>query len=248
MTVLYEDNHIIAVNKTCNEIVQGDKTGDTPLSETVKAYIKEKYNKPGEVFLGVPHRLDRPTSGVVLFARTSKALTRLNEMFKSHEQIQKTYWAIVQGAPKVPEARLENWLVRNEQQNKSYVTTPPQRSSTTVHRTLDRAELFTPQGRDKDAKFAVLTYKTLVRGDNYTLLEINLETGRHHQIRCQLAAIGCPVKGDLKYGAKRSNPDGGICLHARQIEFVHPVSKQNICITAPVPDDALWRALTTQIS
>ncbi|MBQ7997066.1 MAG: RNA pseudouridine synthase [Paludibacteraceae bacterium] len=226
MTVLYEDNHIIAVNKTCNEIVQGDKTGDTPLSEIVKAYIKEKYNKPGEVFLGVPHRLDRPTSGVVLFARTSKALTRLNEMFKSHEQIQKTYWAIVQGAPKVPEARLENWLVRNEQQNKSYI-----------------AKLGT-----KDAKLAVLTYKTLVRGDNYTLLEINLETGRHHQIRCQLAAIGCPVKGDLKYGAKRSNPDGGICLHARQIAFVHPVSKQNICITAPVPDDALWRALTTQIS
>lgn len=226
MTVLYEDNHIIAVNKTCNEIVQGDKTGDTPLSETVKAYIKEKYNKPGEVFLGVPHRLDRPTSGVVLFARTSKALTRLNEMFKSHEQIQKTYWAIVQGAPKVPEARLENWLVRNEQQNKSYI-----------------AKLGT-----KDAKLAVLTYKTLVRGENYTLLEVNLETGRHHQIRCQLAAIGCPVKGDLKYGAKRSNPDGGICLHARQIAFVHPVSKQNICITAPVPDDALWRALTTQIS
>ena len=235
MTVLYEDNHIIAVNKTCNEIVQGDKTGDTPLSEIVKAYIKEKYNKPGEVFLGVPHRLDRPTSGVVLFARTSKALTRLNEMFKEKSKlstvncqlsIKKTYWAIVQGAPKVPEARLENWLVRNEQQNKSYI-----------------AKLGT-----KDAKLAVLTYKTLVRGDNYTLLEVNLETGRHHQIRCQLAAIGCPVKGDLKYGAKRSNPDGGICLHARQIEFVHPVSKQNICITAPVPDDALWRALTTQIS
>jgi len=235
MTVLYEDNHLIVVNKTCNEIVQGDKTGDTPLSEIVKAYIKEKYNKPGEVFLGVPHRLDRPTSGVVLFARTSKALTRLNEMFKEKSKlstvncqlsIKKTYWAIVQGAPKVPEARLENWLVRNEQQNKSYI-----------------AKLGT-----KDAKLAVLTYKTLVRGDNYTLLEVNLETGRHHQIRCQLAAIGCPVKGDLKYGAKRSNPDGGICLHARQIEFVHPVSKQNICITAPVPDDALWRALTTQIS
>jgi len=226
MTILYEDNHIIAVNKTCNEIVQGDKTGDTPLSETVKAYIKEKYNKPGEVFLGVTHRLDRPTSGVVLFARTSKALARLNEMFKSHEQIKKTYWAIVQGAPKMPEARLENWLIRNEKQNKSYIAKPGA----------------------KDAKLAILSYKTLVRGDNYTLLEINLETGRHHQIRCQLAAIGCPVKGDLKYGAKRSNPDGGICLHARQIEFVHPVSKEEICITAPVPDDALWRALTTQIS
>lgn len=225
MTVLYEDNHIIAVNKTCNEIVQGDKTGDIPLSETVKAYIKEKYNKPGEVFLGVTHRLDRPTSGVVLFARTSKALTRLNAMFKSHEQIRKTYWAIVQGAPKIPEARLENYLVRNEAQNKSYIAKPGA----------------------KEAKLAVLSYKTLVRGDNYTLLEINLETGRHHQIRCQLAALGCPVKGDLKYGAKRSNPDGGICLHARRIEFIHPVSKQEICITAPVPDDALWRALTTPL-
>ncbi len=234
MTVLYEDNHIIAVNKTCNEIVQGDKTGDTPLSETVKAYIKEKYNKPGEVFLGVTHRLDRPTSGVVLFARTSKALTRLNEMFKEKSKlstvncqlsIKKTYWAIVQGAPKEPEARLENYLTRNEAQNKSYIAKPGA----------------------KDAKQAVLSYKTLVKGDHYTLLEINLETGRHHQIRCQLAAIGCPVKGDLKYGAKRSNPDGGICLHARQIEFVHPVSKQNICITAPVPDDGLWRALTQEI-
>lgn len=225
MTVLYEDNHIIAVNKTCNEIVQGDKTGDTPLSETVKAYIKDKYNKPGEVFLGVTHRLDRPTSGVVLFARTSKALTRLNEMFKSHEQIRKTYWAIVQGCPKVPEARLENWLTRNEQLNKSFIAKPGA----------------------KESKLAILSYKSLVRGEHYTLLEINLETGRHHQIRCQLAAIGCPVKGDLKYGAKRSNPDGGICLHARKIEFIHPVSKEYICITAPVPDDALWRTLTQEI-
>ena len=219
MEVLYEDNHIIAVNKTCNEIVQGDKTGDTPLSETVKAYIKDKYNKPGEVFLGVTHRLDRPTSGVVLFARTSKALTRLNEMFKSHEQIKKTYWAIVQGAPKVPEARLENWLIRNEAQNKSYIAKPGA----------------------KEAKQAILSYKTLVRGEHYTLLEVNLETGRHHQIRCQLAAIGCPIKGDLKYGAKRSNPDGGICLHARKIEFIHPVKKENICITASVPNDSLWQ-------
>ena len=225
MTVLYEDNHIIAVNKTCNEIVQGDKTGDTPLSEIVKAYIKEKYNKPGEVFLGVTHRLDRPTSGVVLFARTSKALTRLNEMFKSHEQIKKTYWAIVQGCPKVPEARLENWLIRNEAQNKSYIAKP----------------------HSNNAKQAVLRYRTLVRGENYTLLEVNLETGRHHQIRCQLAAIGCPVKGDLKYGAKRSNPDGGICLHARKIEFIHPVSKENICITAPVPNDSLWQQLAASV-
>ena len=225
MTVLYEDNHIIAVNKTCNEIVQGDKTGDTPLSETVKAYIKAKYNKPGEVFLGVTHRLDRPTSGVVLFARTSKALTRLNEMFKSHEQIKKTYWAIVQGAPKQPEARLENWLTRNEQLNKSFIAKPGA----------------------KEAKQAVLTYKTLVKGEHYTLLEVNLETGRHHQIRCQLAAIGCPVKGDLKYGAKRSNPDGGICLHARKIEFIHPVSKQLICITAPVPNDSLWQQFSALV-
>ena len=225
MTVLYEDNHIIAVNKTCNEIVQGDKTGDTPLSEIVKAYIKDKYNKPGEVFLGVTHRLDRPTSGVVLFARTSKALARLNEMFKSHEQIQKTYWAIVQGCPKQPEARLENWLIRNEAQNKSYIAKP----------------------NAINAKMAVLKYKALVRGENYTLLEVDLETGRHHQIRCQLAAIGCPVKGDLKYGAKRSNPDGGICLHARKIEFIHPVSKENICITAPVPNDSLWQQLSASV-
>ena len=219
MEVLYEDNHIIAVNKTCNEIVQGDKTGDTPLSEIIKAYIKEKYNKPGEVFLGVTHRLDRPTSGVVLFARTSKALTRLNAMFQSHEQIRKTYWAIVQGVPKQAEARLENWLTRNEQLNKSFIAKP----------------------NAKEAKQAILSYKTLAKGENYTLLEVNLETGRHHQIRCQLAAIGCPIKGDLKYGAKRSNPDGGICLHARQIEFIHPVSKQDICITAPVPNDSLWQ-------
>ena len=225
MTVLYEDNHIIAVNKTCNEIVQGDKTGDMPLSEIVKAYIKDKYDKPGEVFLGVTHRLDRPTSGVVLFARTSKALTRLNEMFKSHEQIRKTYWAIVQGAPIQPEARLENWLTRNEALNKSFIAKPGA----------------------KEAKQAILSYKTLVRGDNYSLLEINLETGRHHQIRCQLSAIGCPVKGDLKYGAKRSNPDGGICLHARKIEFIHPVKKEPICITAPAPNDSLWQQFASSV-
>jgi len=225
MTILYEDNHIIAVNKTCNEIVQGDKTGDTPLSETVKAYIKDKYKKPGEVFLGVTHRLDRPTSGVVLFARTSKALARLNDMFKSHNQINKTYWAIVEHAPVEVEGRLENYLVRNEKLNKSFIA----------------------KSGDKEAKLAVLTYKTLAQGERYTLLEINLETGRHHQIRCQLAAIGCVIKGDLKYGAKRSNPDGGICLHARQIAFVHPVSKEDICITAPVPEGNLWAALTANI-
>ena len=230
MQVLYEDNHIIAVSKTCHEIVQGDKTGDTPLSETVKAYIKEKYQKPGEVFLGVTHRLDRPTTGVVLFARTSKALTRLNAMFQSHEQIRKTYWAIVSmdNGNRIMdkgEVRLENYLWRNEKQNKSFIV----------------------KAGTKDAKRAVLTYKAIARSERYTLLEINLETGRHHQIRCQLAAIGLPIKGDLKYGAKRSNQDGGISLHARKIEFVHPVSKQDIVITAPVPDDKLWRTLEEQI-
>ncbi len=222
MTVLYEDNHIIAVNKTCREIVQGDKTGDTPLSEVVKAYIKEKYHKPGEVFLGVTHRLDRPTSGVVLFARTSKALTRLNEMFKSHEQIQKTYWAIVEHAPVPAEGRLVHRLVRNEKLNKSFVAKEGAR----------------------DAKEARLSYRTLTRGDRYTLVEVQLETGRHHQIRCQMAAIGCPIKGDLKYGAKRSNPDGGISLHARQVAFIHPVSKQSTTITAPVPDERIWQELS----
>lgn len=226
MTVLYEDNHIIAVSKTCNEIVQGDKTGDTPLSDIVKAYIKQRYNKPGEVFLGVTHRLDRPTSGVVLFARTSKALARLNDMFKSHEQIHKTYWAIVEHNPHKESGRLENMLVRNEKLNKSFIAKPGA----------------------KDAKQAILTYKTLAKGDHYSLLEVDLQTGRHHQIRCQLAAIGCPIKGDLKYGAKRSNPDGGICLHARQIAFVHPVSHEDICITAPVPEDNLWKALTANLS
>ena len=224
MQVLYEDNHIIAVSKTCHEIVQGDKTGDTPLSEIVKAYIKEKYQKPGEVFLGVTHRLDRPTTGVVLFARTSKALTRLNAMFQSHELIRKTYWAIVEKNDRLlgDEAiRLEHYLWRNEKQNKSFVV----------------------KAGTKDAKRAVLTYKAIAQSDRYTLLEINLETGRHHQIRCQLAAIGLPIKGDLKYGAKRSNPDGGISLHARKIEFVHPVSKLPISITAPVPNDALWQVL-----
>jgi 23S rRNA pseudouridine1911/1915/1917 synthase len=227
MTILYEDNHIIAVSKTCHEIVQGDKTGDVPLLEMVKAYIKEKYQKPGEVFLGVPHRLDRPTTGVVIFARTSKALTRLNEMFKSHEQIQKTYWAIVSydGRKRLPEqGRLENYLLRNEKLNKSYVVKP----------------------QTKDAKRAVLSYRVMAIADRYALLEINLETGRHHQIRCQLAALGYPIKGDLKYGAKRSNPDGGISLHARKIAFQHPVSKQDISILAPTPDDNLWRALSPQ--
>lgn len=222
MTILYEDNHIIAVNKTSSEIVQGDKTGDTPISEELKRYIKEKYHKPGEVFLGVAHRLDRPVSGVVLFARTSKALTRLNEMFRNQE-IEKTYWAIVQNRPKELEGRLIHYLVRNEKQNKSYAydTEKP------------------------NAQKAVLTYKLLADSERYHLLEVHLETGRHHQIRCQLAAIGCPIKGDLKYGAPRSNPGGGISLHARQIKFIHPVTKLPVEIIAPVPEnDPLWSAFS----
>lgn len=217
MEVIYEDNHIIAVNKTCNEIVQGDKTGDTPLLDMVKAYLKEKYHKPGEVFLGLPHRLDRPTSGVVLFAKTSKALTRLNAMFQTHDAIRKTYWAIVEKPKReMPSSgRLEHWLIRREEQNKSYVTEPGK----------------------KGAKQAILTYERLAEGDHYDLLEVQLQTGRHHQIRCQLAAIGCPIKGDLKYGAKRSNKDGGISLHAREIAFIHPVSKEEVVITAEAPKE-----------
>jgi 23S rRNA pseudouridine1911/1915/1917 synthase len=220
MTVLYEDNHIIAVNKSSSEIVQGDKTGDQPLSETIKLYLKEKYNKPGEVFIGVTHRLDRPVSGVVLFAKTSKALTRLNEMFKT-QQVKKTYWAIVKEKPTTEEGRLEHYLVRNEKQNKSV-----------AHLKMV-----------PNAKQAALTYRLIAHSDNYYLLEVNLETGRHHQIRCQLAKMGCPIKGDLKYGFARSNPNGGISLHARHISFIHPVSKLPIDITAPVPDDdKLWLA------
>ena len=218
--ILYEDNHIIAINKRCSDIVQGDKTGDEPLPEIIKRYLKERDNKPGNVFLGVTHRLDRPTSGVVLFAKTSKALARLNAMFQTHE-IKKSYWAIVKQAPKQPEARLEHHLVRVEKQNKSYAY---------------------PQAKP-NSKLAKLSYQTIARSDNYTLLEIALETGRHHQIRCQLAAIGSPIKGDLKYGFARSNPDGGISLHARRIEFVHPVSKEQVIITAPVPKDKLWQEI-----
>lgn len=220
MTVLYEDNHIIAVNKTCSEIVQGDKTGDEPLSETIKKFLKEKYNKPGEVFCGVTHRLDRPVSGVVFFAKTSKALTRLNEMFKNQE-VKKTYWAIVKEKPVQTEGRLEHFLVRNEKQNKSVAY-----------------EKMVP-----NAKKASLSYKILAHSDTYTLLEIQLETGRHHQIRCQLAKMGCPIKGDLKYGFARSNKNGGISLHARYVEFIHPVSQKLVHITAPFPqDDTLWEA------
>ena len=219
MTVLHEDNHLIIVSKASGEIVQGDKTGDTPIGEAVKQYIKEAYAKPGNVFLGVVHRLDRPVSGIVLFARTSKALPRLNKMFSSGE-VHKTYWAITSEQPPQPEGTLVHWLVRNEKQNKSYA--------------YDREV--------PNSKRAELDYRLIGRSDRYYLLEINLKTGRHHQIRCQLAKIGCPIKGDLKYGAKRSNPDGSISLHARTIQFVHPVSGKDIHVEAPVPDDKLWHS------
>ena len=218
MTVVYEDNHIIIVNKTASEIVQADKTGDTPLPETVKQYLKEKYQKPGNVFLGVTHRLDRPVSGLVIFAKTSKALTRLNEMFRNSE-VKKTYWAIVKNAPKESEGELIDFLVRNEKQNKSYAY----------------------EREVPGSKKAILYYHLIGRSENYYLLEIDLKTGRHHQIRCQLAKMGCPIKGDLKYGFPRSNPDGSICLHARRVRFVHPVSKKLIEVEAPLPDGNLWQ-------
>ena len=221
MEVVYEDNHIIIVNKQSGEIVQGDKTGDRPLSDIVKDYIKEKYHKPGAVFLGVVHRLDRPVSGLVVFARTSKALARLNKMFAEGE-VHKTYWAVVKNAPRASEGVLEHWLVRNEKQNKSYAY---------------------PQEKP-NAKKAILKYRVIGHSDNYSLLEVNLMTGRHHQIRCQLAAMGCPIKGDLKYGAPRSNPDGSISLMSHRVEFIHPVSKEPIIVEAPIPDDPLWQALT----
>ena len=220
MNVFYEDNHIIIVNKASGEIVQGDKTGDIPLSETVKQYIKEKYQKPGNVFLGVVHRLDRPVSGLVVFAKTSKALSRLNDMFRTGD-VHKTYWAIVKRGDIAPEATLTDWLTRNERQNKSYAH--PREVS--------------------GSKKAVLSYKVRSVSDNYMLLEVHLMTGRHHQIRCQLANMGCPIKGDLKYGSPRSNPDGSISLMSRRVEFVHPVSKETIVAEAPVPNDRLWQAL-----
>lgn len=219
MDVVYEDNHLIIVDKSSSEIVQGDKTGDKPLAEMVKEYIKQKYHKPGNVFLGVVHRLDRPVSGLVVFARTGKALARLNEMFRTKE-VHKTYWAIVGNCPPAEEGELVHWLVRNEKQNKSYA--------------YDKEK--------PEAKKAILDYKLIGRSERYFLLEIDLKTGRHHQIRCQLAKMGCPIKGDLKYGALRSNPDGSICLHARRVRFVHPVSKQEIDVTAPVPEGNLWHS------
>ncbi|MDO5570093.1 MAG: RluA family pseudouridine synthase [Bacteroidales bacterium] len=220
MEVIYEDNHIIAVNKTCSEIVQGDKTGDEPLSESLKKWIKEKYCKPGNVFVGVTHRLDRPTSGLVLFAKTSKALARLNDMFKKSE-IKKSYWALVKNGNFPEEGELVHYLVRNEKQNKSYAY----------------------DVEKPDSKKAILHYRLLCKGDRYSLLEIDLKTGRHHQIRCQLSKMGMPIKGDLKYGFDRSNPDGGISLHARKVSFIHPVSKKSIELVAHVPDDNLWKAM-----
>ena len=224
MHILYEDNHIIAVNKSSSEIVQGDKTGDKPLVESVKEYLKERYQKKGNVFCGVVHRLDRPVSGVVIFAKTSKALARLNEIL-ALRQITKKYWAIVSSPPQEPQGTLRHFLVRNERQNKSYAYSKA-----------------VPQSKE-----AVLHYKTLGKSDRYTLLEVDLETGRHHQIRCQLTAMGCIIKGDLKYGAPRSNRGGGISLHARSVEFVHPVKQERIVIEAPVPDDTLWQAITKDL-
>ena len=225
MQVIYEDNHIIVVNKQSGEIVQGDKTGDRPLSDIVKQYIKEKYQKPGEVFLGVVHRLDRPVSGLVIFARTSKALTRLNKMFADGE-VHKTYWAIVAPSNLPRQGEATHWLVRNEQQNKSYAY----------------------DHEVPHSKKAQLRYRVLSQGDHYALVEVELMTGRHHQIRCQLSKIGMPIRGDLKYGARRSNPDGSISLMSRRVEFVHPVSKQNIDIEAPLPADTLWQRLSEHIS
>ena len=224
MEVIYEDNHLIAVNKTCREIVQGDKTGDQPLSEMLKAWLKKKYAKPGNVFIGVAHRLDRPVSGVVLFAKTSKALARLNTMFRDGK-VKKTYWAIVKNRPPKDEDEVVNWLVRNENQNKSFAF----------------------DNERPGAKKAILHYRLVAASDRYFLLEIDLKTGRHHQIRCQLAHLGCPIRGDLKYGYSRSNRDGGISLHARSASFIHPVSQLPVQIVAPVPDDPLWRALTANL-
>lgn len=220
LQILHEDNHIIVVNKRVGDIVQGDKTGDKPLSDVVKEYIKEKYNKPGDVFLGVVHRLDRPTTGIVVFARTSKALTRLNDLFKNRET-QKTYWAVVKNKPPKSEDTLVHFLKRNEKNNtsKAHINEVP------------------------ESKKASLDYTIIATLNNYFGLEINLHTGRHHQIRAQLSAIGCPIKGDLKYGFDRSNPDGGIHLHARKLKFIHPVSKEPIEIIAPVPDDVIWKSI-----
>ncbi|MDR1680310.1 MAG: RNA pseudouridine synthase [Prevotellaceae bacterium] len=225
LQILYEDNHILAVNKRTGEIVQGDKTGDRPLSECLKDFIKQRDSKPGQVFIGVPHRLDRPVSGVTLFAKTGKALERLNELFRTGD-VRKIYWAIVKNRPANDAGTLTHYLIRNEKQNKSYAHRAPY----------------------SGAKEAWLQYRLLAGGDHYYLIEVLLLTGRHHQIRCQLAAIGCPIKGDLKYGAARSNPDGSISLHARSVELIHPVKKEPLTIIAPVPDEALWQWFAKAVS
>lgn len=222
--ILYEDNHFIAVNKCASEIVQGDKTGDLPMGDFIKDFLKEKYQKPGNVFCGVIHRIDRPVSGVVLFAKTSKGLSRMNELFSTRE-VKKTYWAVVKNKPLNEEGELVHFLIKDEKKNK-----------TTAH-----------QKEIKGSKIAKLRYKIIAKSDHYFLLEIDPYTGRHHQIRAQLAAMGCPIKGDLKYGADRSNNDGSISLHARQLFFIHPVTKTVLKITAPVPKDALWEAFEKMI-
>jgi 23S rRNA pseudouridine1911/1915/1917 synthase len=218
MEIVYEDNHLIVVNKSCSEIVQGDKTGDISLLDTIRQYIKVKYHKPGDVFLGLVHRLDRPTSGLVIYARTSKALTRMNQQFKE-KKVKKTYWAVVDSLPEAKSAKLTHFLIKNEQQNKSYAYNYPKNGT----------------------KEAILTYTHLASSEKYHLLEIELHTGRHHQIRVQLATIGCKIKGDMKYGFARSNADGGIHLHARYLEFKHPVKDELIKLKAPVPEDSLWK-------
>jgi 23S rRNA pseudouridine1911/1915/1917 synthase len=220
LQILHEDNHLIVVNKRVGDIVQGDKTGDKPLSDVVKEYIKDRYNKPGEVFLGVVHRLDRPTTGIVVFARTSKALTRMNELF-SQRETQKTYWAVVKNKPAKAADHLVHFLKRNEKNNTSKAHSK----------------------EVPESKKASLDYTIIKSLDNYHVLEINLHTGRHHQIRAQLSAIGSPIKGDLKYGFDRSNPDGGIHLHARKLVFVHPVTKESLALVAPTPKDALWNSI-----
>lgn len=217
--IIYEDNHLLVLNKRTGDLIQGDKTGDTPLSEMAKQYIKEKYDKPGNVYLGIPHRLDRPTSGLIVFTKTSKALSRLNKLFSSRD-ITKIYWAIVQNAPEKTSGTLRHYLARNRRQNKSY----------------------SHDKEVKDSKVGILHYNVKKELDRYYLLEINLETGRHHQIRSQLAKIGSIIKGDLKYGADRSNPDGGIHLHARALHFVHPITKEELKLVAPPPNDPLWSA------
>lgn len=223
--ILYEDNHLIILNKEASEIVQGDKTGDEPLSEKLKQYLKEKYNKPGNVFLGVVHRLDRPVSGVIVFAKTSKALARMNQLLKQRA-LKKTYWAIVKNAPPANEGTLVHHLVRKEKNNKTYVY----------------------QDAVRDSKEAILEYRLLAKSDDYYLLEVDLKTGRHHQIRAQLSAIGSPIRGDLKYGFPRSNPDASISLHARKVAFEHPVSHEKLEIVAPAPQEVLWDYFTASLN